>query len=95
MLKESAWLRHAAHANQMAQRLSRGLAQLPGVSLLYPTEVNAVFASLPKRCHEHLVARGWHYYTFIGQGAAARFMCSWATTEADVDALLEDVRAAV
>ena len=95
MLKDGAWLRHAAHANQMAQRLSRSLAQLPGVSLLYPTEVNAVFASLPKSCHEHLAARGWRYYTFIGQGAAARFMCSWATTEADVDALVGHVRAAV
>lgn len=92
MLKEGAWLRHAARANQMAQRLSRGLAKLPGVSLLYPTDVNAVFASLPKSCHEQLVARGWHYYTFIGQGAAARFMCSWATTEKDVDMLLGDVR---
>jgi threonine aldolase len=95
MLKDGAWLRHAAHANQMAQRLSRSLAQLPGVSLLYASDVNAVFASLPKSCHEHLAARGWHYYTFIGQGAAARFMCSWATTEADVDALVGDVRAAV
>ena len=90
ILKDSAWLRHAAHANAMAQRLARGLESIPGVQLLYPTEVNAVFASLPPACHEHLCGRGWHYYTFIGQGGA-RFMCSWATTEQDVDALLADV----
>jgi threonine aldolase len=95
MLKDGAWLRHAAHANRMAQRLARGLAQLPGISLVYPTEVNAVFASLPQSCHEHLVGRGWHYYTFIGQGAAARFMCSWATTEEMVDTLLADISAAI
>jgi threonine aldolase len=94
LLESDAWLRYARHANQMAARLSRGLQAVGGVQLLYPTEANAVFASLPTDVHEQLSARGWRYYTFIGQGAA-RFMCSWATTEADVDALLADVRAAV
>jgi threonine aldolase len=36
--------------------------------------------------HARLRAAGWSYYTFIGN--AARFVCSWATTPADVDALL-------
>jgi threonine aldolase len=91
MLKDAAWLRHAAHANSMARRLSRGLAQIEKTRLLYPTDVNAVFVQLPPQCHAQLMANGWHYYTFIGQGGA-RFMCSWATIEADVDALLADVR---
>jgi threonine aldolase len=90
ILTDSAWLRHAAHANRMAQRLSRGLEQLPGARLLYPTEVNAVFASLPADCHRALAEKGWRYYTFIARGGA-RFMCSWATTEDDVDALLADI----
>jgi threonine aldolase len=93
MLKDSAWLRHARHANQMAQRLARGLESC-GVRLLYPTEVNGVFASLPPACHEQLCAKGWHYYTFIGQGGA-RFMCSWATTQEDVDNLVSDIKLAV
>ena len=94
ILNDSAWLRHAANANQMAQRLARGLETIDGVRLLYPCEVNAVFASLTPACHQQLCAAGWHYYTFIGQGGA-RFMCSWATTEDDVDALLADVREAM
>lgn len=93
VLTASAWLRHAAHANAMAQRLARGLAAIPGITLLQPTEVNAVFAALPVACHARLADRGWHYYTFIGRGGA-RFMCSWATTEADVDSLLTDIRLA-
>ena len=91
LLKDSAWLRHAAHANRMAQGLARGLEQIEETQLLYPTDVNAVFVQLPPHCHAHLVSKGWHYYTFIGQGGA-RFMCSWATTERDVAALLADVR---
>jgi threonine aldolase len=91
MLTDSAWLRHAAHANRMAQRLRRGLEQVTNVQLLYPTEVNAVFAALPVDCHHALADKGWRYYTFIAKGGA-RFMCSWATTEDDVDALLADIR---
>lgn len=94
VLENDVWLRHAAHANAMAQRLATGLAQIPGVQLLHPTEVNAVFAALPEACHQQLAARGWRYYTFIGRGGA-RFMCSWATTAEQVDALVADVRAGV
>jgi threonine aldolase len=93
VLQDSAWLRHAAHANAMATRLARSLAAIAGVRLLYPTQANAVFAALPTAVHDRVVARGWRYYTFIGRGAA-RFMCSWATTESDVDALAADVASA-
>jgi threonine aldolase len=94
ILSDSAWLRHAAHANRMAQLLAHGLQNIAGTQLLYPVEANAVFASLPSECHRHLTTMGWHYYTFIGQGGA-RFMCSWATTEGDVDLLLKDIRSAI
>jgi len=92
LLAESAWLKHARHGNAMAARLAAGLQQIPGVELLHPTNANAVFASLPGVVHQNLAERGWRYYTFIGLGSA-RFMCSWATTTAEVDALLSDVRA--
>jgi threonine aldolase len=32
--------------------------------------------------------RGWVFYSFIGGGT--RLMCSWRTTEADVDAFVAD-----
>jgi threonine aldolase len=33
----------------------------------------------------------WKFYDFIGAGGC-RFMCSWATSDADVDAFLADAR---
>lgn len=93
LLSDGAWLRHARHGNEMARRLSHGLQAIAGVQLLHATDANAVFAHLPATVHEALAARGWRYYTFIGQGSA-RFMCSWATSEGEVDALLADIRAA-
>ena len=74
-----------------SQRLRRGLEQVPGARLLYPTEVNAVFAALPADYHRALAGAGWRYHTFIARGGA-RFMCSWATAEEDIDALLTDIR---
>jgi threonine aldolase len=94
LLRDDVWLRRAADANRQARRLSQSLAAMPGVDIAYPTEANAVFASFPEPVHEALRNEGWHYYTFIGRGAA-RLMCSWATTDGDVSALVADVRAAI
>ena len=91
MLENDVWLRHAAHANAMAQRLAAGLASIPGASLLFPVEANGVFVSLPEAVIDGLHAIGWRFYTFIGAGGA-RFMCAWNTSPQRVDALLADLR---
>ncbi|MCL5099500.1 MAG: low specificity L-threonine aldolase [Candidatus Omnitrophica bacterium] len=91
MLKDGAWLRHAAHANQMAARLAQGIRALPGVPILFPPQANSVFVQLPTPLVDALHQRGWRFYTFIGQGGC-RLMCSWDTTEQDVDGLVSDLR---
>lgn len=92
ILDNGTWLRHAANANAMAQRLAQGLGAIPGAELMFPVESNSVFASLPAAMIEGLRQRGWRFYTFIGAGGA-RFMCAWDTTAESVDALLADLRA--
>jgi len=93
MLADGSWLRRASHANACARRLAEKVGTLPGVRILYPVEANAVFLELPASVHDSLKAKGWAYYVFIGGGA--RFMCSWATTEADVNELAGDIAAAL
>ena len=90
VLREGAWLRHAAHANTMAAQLARGLAEISGVRVLYAREANVVFATLPPTLVAGLRARGWEFYTDVGPDGAARLMCSWDTTAEDVDAFLRD-----
>jgi threonine aldolase len=94
MLKDGAWLRHAAHANAMAARLESQLRGLTGIKILFPRQVNVVFADIPPRVVDALWKRGWQFYTFIAQGGC-RLMCSWDTTEADVDAFAADLKAAL
>ncbi len=89
-LREDAWLRHAAHANAMAAELERGLRALPGVTIAHPRGANAVFAALPPALRDALHAKGWHFYTDVDPGGAARLMCSWDTTREDVAAFLRD-----
>jgi len=91
LLEDGAWLRHAAHANQCARRLARELEDIPGIRIMLPSQANSVFVQMPVKVVETLHDRGWHFYTFIGNGGA-RLMCSWDTTDDDIDALVVDVR---
>ncbi len=93
MLQDGAWLRHAAHANAMARRLEAGIRTIPGVSVAYPVESNAVFARIPDRVVAGLHDRGWHFYTHVGGWEESRLMCSWDTTQEDVDGFAADMRA--
>jgi threonine aldolase len=92
VLRTGAWLRHAAHANAMAQKLAQGLASL-GYELPYSTQANAVFVRLPPRVDEHLKRRRHDYYPF-GPDGLVRLMCAFDTNETDIDAFLEDARTA-
>ena len=90
LLQDNAMLRHADHANNCARKLSNALAHIPGVTLVHPTEANAVFVQLPERAVKALHRQGWVFYTFIGSGHC-RFMCSWSTSDEDIAALVEDI----
>ncbi len=94
MLKDGIWLKHAGHANAMAALLEEKIRALPEVKFLFPRQANAVFAELPRRAVDGLKAKGWKFYTFIGQGGC-RLMCAWDTQPADVEAFAADLRVLV
>ena len=91
MLQDGAWQRHARHANACARRLADELHQFHEIELLAPVQANGVFVKLPEHLNKHLHRAGWHYYPFLAEDGV-RLMCSWNTTDADIDALLEDIR---
>ncbi len=91
LLKSGAWLRNAQQANRAAEILERELRTIAGVQILVPRQANAVFIQLPPPVSQALHARGWHFYEFIGRGGV-RLMCSWDTTEQDIQSLAADLR---
>ena len=94
LFEEGAWLRHAAHANAMAQKLAARLRALPGLRLVLEPEVNAVFVELPPATAAALRQRGWHFYDFIG-AHGYRLMCAWDTQDAHLDHFLADLQASL
>ncbi|GEN78926.1 threonine aldolase family protein [Actinotalea fermentans] len=88
------WLRSAAHANAMAARLAGALAAVPGVEIALPVQANAVFAILPPGVADRVRERYW-FYDWDGRPGMVRLMCSFDTTQTDVDELTASVVAAV
>ncbi|RYZ56627.1 MAG: threonine aldolase [Proteobacteria bacterium] len=85
-LGEGLWKENAAQANAMAQRLNGKLMALPGAVIPFATEANEVFAILPEPWATRLRERAPAYLWDAGSGLL-RFVCSFDTTEADVDSL--------
>jgi threonine aldolase len=75
----------------MAQHLRHQLELIGSIQILFPTEANAVFARIPEKKIQAVHERGWHFYTDVGPGGSARLMCSWDTTEEDIDNFCKDL----
>lgn len=78
------WRRSADHANRMAARLRAGVEDLPGVRTTQPTQANAVFVVLPPGVAERL-RQERRFYDWDPHTGEVRWMCSFDTTEDDVD----------
>ena len=87
------WLRLARQANDKAQELSRGLAEIEGVKVWYPTEANEVFVSFPEGVADRLRDQGATFYPWVTPGDPAdgtmqRLICSHATKDSEIDHLI-------
>ncbi|GLW63328.1 threonine aldolase [Actinomadura rubrobrunea] len=89
LLDGDLWLRNARHANAMARRLADSVRvrDLPGVEIVRPVEANAVFAVLPRDAAARLRKR-YAFHTWDEHTGEVRWMCSFATTEAEIDAFV-------
>ena len=85
LLTDRLWERAAGHANAMARRLADRVRAIEGVTITQEPQANAVFAILPPGAAERL-QRDWAFYTWSEHTGEVRWMCSWDTTEEDVDA---------
>lgn len=98
LLEGDLHLRNARHANAMAQRLRSGIeagladGRLAGVAFTQTTQANAVFASLPPGVADRLRER-FRFYDWDATLGEVRWVCSFDTTEADVDAFLAALQA--
>ncbi len=93
LLEDKLWLRSAQHANAMASRLAAGVVGVPGITISYPVQSNAVFAALgPERIEA--LGEEWTFYTWNESESIVRWMTSFDTSPEDVDAFVAAVVAA-
>ncbi len=78
------WLLNAAHANRMAKLLETKVKDIPGLRIVQPVQANAVFASLPRKALDKLLEK-YFFYTWDEEKNEVRWMCSWNTTEKQID----------
>jgi threonine aldolase len=84
LLEGDLWLRNARRSNTMARRLADAARNLPGVHITQPVQANAVFAVLPQDATARL-RKTYTFYTWDEVTGEVRWMCSFDTTEHDVD----------
>ena len=101
-LRDGLWLDNARRANALARKLAEGLRQSAVVRIAHPVEANMVYAIMPRKLNDQLLASGVKFYPkmaneLVGQikddEIVVRLVLSFATPEADVDRFLEVVRA--
>lgn len=91
LLTNDLWKRNAAQANRMARRLADGLTGIPQVRITHPVQANVVFAILPMAAIAPLQA-AYPFYLWEEAEQEVRWMCSFDTTEEDVQGFLEAIR---
>lgn len=91
LLSNDLWKRNAMHANNMAQKLATGLQQLPGVKITQPVDGNGVFAVLPQHVIQPLQQEVF-FYVWNEKLNEVRLMCSFDTTEEDINRLLQKLQ---
>ena len=94
LLTDDLWLHNASHANAMAQRLAAGVGAVPGIQITQPVQANAVFAIVPSDVTASL-QKDFRFYVWNHRTGEVRWMCSWDTSEADVDEFISAITLAV
>ncbi|WP_300266654.1 low specificity L-threonine aldolase [Microbacterium sp.] len=96
LLDGDLWLRNARHANAMAARLRAGVesgladGSILGVEFTQPTQSNGLFAVLPEGVADRL-RESFRFYDWDAARREVRWMCSFDTEEADVDAFIAEL----
>ncbi len=97
LFEDDLWLRSASHANAMAGHLRRSLEDaieagtITGLGFAQDTTANAVFAILPTGSADRL-RESFRFYDWDAAAGEVRWMCSFDTTEADIDAFVAAIK---
>jgi threonine aldolase len=88
------WKKSATHANAMAKKLEKALLLFPEIKITQSVDANGVFALLPAHIIEKVQAEIF-FYVWNDKTNECRFMCSFDTTEEDIETLAKAIKKAL
>jgi threonine aldolase len=96
-LTDDLWLRLARQANAAGERLEAGLTQINSFKMLHPRHANLLFCGMSRAAHNRAINGGAMYYEEVSTGSddailPCRLVCSWSTTDAEIDAFVALVK---
>ena len=83
-LENDLWKENASHANRMARKLYAAVKDISGVEVTRQVESNAVFARIPSHIVPALQDE-FFFYVWDEETSEVRWMCSFDTTEEDIE----------
>ena len=94
LLSHDLWRKNAAHANRMARLLEEKVKAIPGVRLPLPVQANGVFPVIPPEVIPRIQEK-YFFYIWDEAISQVRWMCSFDTTEEEVNDFVREVREAM
>lgn len=83
-LTKRLWQANASHSNKMAKLLAAKISEIPFVKITQKVQTNGVFAIIPKEIIAKL-QEAYFFYVWNEQRGEVRWMCSFDTTEEDIE----------
>jgi threonine aldolase len=87
-LTDDLWIENARHSNHMAQLLAEKVKHIPEIQITQKVQANGVFAILPKEIIAWLKEE-YFFYDWDENKGEVRWMCSFDTTEGDINGFVE------
>lgn len=91
LLNKDLWLQMASHSNAMASLLASRISELAAVEITQKVESNAVFAIIPRHAIAALQEK-YRFYVWDEETTELRWMCSFDTTENEVNDFVETLK---
>jgi threonine aldolase len=83
-LENELWRENALHANRMARKLYDAVKGIPGVEVTQKVQANAVFARIPASIVP-VLQEHYFFYVWDEDTSEVRWMCSYDSTEGDIE----------
>ncbi len=98
-LTDNLWKKNATIANNMTKRLAHKISEIPALKVSQAVDANGVFVLIPSDLipvlQEKYFFHVWNEAPILENGIArneVRLMCSWDTTEEDIDGFIELIK---